>query len=130
MINRANRGKSPIVIVLAIAIVVFSTFGISLPKQIEEELAGVTVKLGEGIEIIRSRSYEICSSVKWNEIKAAGIKVTETSLKGFLQICERLALDLGDLQIYVDVEARVMWVYSDSSKEEADTEAYYLQFTQ
>ena len=83
----------------------------------------------EGIEIVNSKSYRLSSNVKWNRIKAAGIKIKETSLKGFLQICERLALDLGSLQLYVDFEARVMWVYSDPSTTEADREAYYVQFT-
>lgn len=128
---RANEGKSSAVIVLAVALVLVlsSSLGISSLNQAEEELIGVEVKLEEGLEIIKSKSHKICSNVKWSEIKAAGIKVAETSLKGFLQICERLTLNLGNLQIYVDLEARVMWVFSDSSNEEADTEVYYVQFT-
>ena len=125
----ANEGKSSTVVVLAVALVlVLSSYGGISLNQVTDELVGATVKLEEGLEIIKSRSYEISGNVKWNEIKAAGIKVTETSLKGFLQICERLALDFGNLRIYVDLEARVTWVYSDPSNEEADTEVYYVQF--
>ena len=130
-IVRATEGKSSIVVVLAVALVLVLSFslGISSPKQVEEELVGVKMKFEEGLEIIKSRSYKICSNVRWNEMQAAGIKITETSLKGFFQICERLALNLGNLQIYADFEARVMWVYSDSSDRGADTEVYYVQFT-
>lgn len=128
---RANEGKSSIVIVLAVALVLVlsSSLHISSLNQIEEELVGVKMKLEEGLEIIKSKSYKICGNVKWNEMQAAGIKITETGLKGFVQICERLVLNLGNLQIYVDLEARVMWVYSDSSNEGANTEVYYVQFT-
>jgi len=128
--KRLNGGTASTVFVLAVVLVLVlsSSLGIFSLNQVED-LVGVTLKLEEGLEIIKSRSHTISSNVKWNEIKAAGIEVTETSLKGFLQICERLALDLGNLQIYLDVEARVMWVYSDPSTEEADTEVYYIQFT-
>jgi len=132
LIIRASEGKSSIAIVmLAVALVLAlsSVLGISLPKQVEEELVGVKMKFEEGLEIIKSRSYRICSNVKWNEMQATGIEITETSLKGFFQICERLALNLGNLQIYVDFEARVMWIYSDSSNGGADTEVTYVQFT-
>jgi hypothetical protein len=132
LIIRASEGKSSIAIVmLAVALVLAlsSALGISLPKQVEEDLVGVKTTFEEGLEIIRSKSYKICSNVKLNEIQAAGIKITETSLKGFFQICERLVLNLGNLQIYADFEARVMWVYSDTSNGGADTEAYYVQFT-
>ena len=128
---RASEGKSSIVVVLAVAsmLILSSYLGVSSLNQVEEELVGVKIKLEEGLELIKSKSYTICGNVKWTEMQAAGIKMTETSLKGFLQICERLALNLGNLQVHADFEARVMWVYSDSSNGGADTEIYYVQFT-
>ena len=128
---RANEGKASIVIVLAVVsvLVLSSSLHIFSLGQVEEELVSIKMKFEEGLEIIKSRSYKICSNVRWNEMQAAGIKITETSLKGFFQICERLALNLGNLQIYADFEARVMWVYSDPSNRGADTEVYYVQFT-
>jgi len=130
-IMRASEGKSSAIVILAVAsmLVLSSSLGISSLKQVGEELVGVKTKFEEGLEIVKSESYEVCTNVKWTEMKAAGIKMTETSLKGFLQICERLVLNLGNLQIFVDLEARVMWIYSDSSNGGADTEAYYVQFT-
>lgn len=115
------------ILTLAIVLTLSSSFGVfSLNRA--AELIGVEVNLDEGLEIIRNRSYRICSNVRWDEMKAVGTRLTEQSWKGFLQICERLVFDLGNLQIYVDVEARVMWVYSDPSNEGANAEAYYVQF--
>ena len=127
---RENEGKSSIVIVLAIALVLVlsSSFGSPL-NHVKEELLGFEMKLEEGLEIIKYKSYKVCNNVRWDEMKAAGIRLTEESWKGFLQICERLVFEFGNLQLYVDLEARVMWVYSAPSNERADTEIYYVQFT-
>lgn len=129
--KRLNGGTPSTVVVLAVVLVLVlsSSLRIFSMNQVED-LVGVTMKLEEGLEIVKSRSYEICSNVKWNEVKAAGIKTTETSWKGFLQICERFSMNLGNLRIYVDFEARLMWVYSDPSVEGSDTDVYYVQFTQ
>jgi len=131
MIDRTKRGKSSIVIVLAVVVVLVlsSSFGISSLNQVEEELLGFKMELEEGLEIIKNKSYQVCNNVRWDEMKAAGIKLTQESWKGFLQICERLVFDFGNLQLYVDFEARVMWVYSDPSNRAVDTEVYYVQFT-
>lgn len=127
---RVNSGKSPIGIILALALVLVlsSSFGISSLNRVTEELIGIEMRLEEGLEIITSKSYRVCNNVRWNEMKAGGMRLTEESWKGFLQICERLVFELGNLQVYVDFEARVMWVYSDSLSEEADTEVHYVQF--
>lgn len=126
---RGNGGRSSTVIVLALAVALTLSSSLSiLSLNQAAELIGIEMNLDEGLEIIRNRSYKICSNIRWDEMKTAGIKLTEQSWKGFLQICERLTLDFGNLQIYVDLEARVMWVYSDPSSEEADIEAYYVQF--
>jgi hypothetical protein len=124
---KANQGQTAIATILAIALVL-STVGI-FSMKIGDDLNGVKMKLEEGLEIVKSRSYSITSNVKWIEIQATGIKVTETSLKGFLQICERIALSLGNLRVYADLEARVMWVYADASSAGADSEVYYTRFT-
>lgn len=124
----ANEGKMSMIMVLGIGLAMgLLLIRIPLPPKVEEELTGVKARFEDGLEIITSKTYTVFTNVKWSEIKAAGIKITETSFKGFLQICERLALNLGNLKIYADIEARVMCVYSNSS-ENADTEVYYVQF--
>jgi len=52
------------------------------------------------------------------------VKATEMGLDGFLQICERLALDFGNLDVYLDFECRLLWVYSETD----NSEVYYVQF--
>ena len=86
------------------------------------------IAFDKGIEIVKNRGYLFNNNFHWNEIKVAGIKVNEESWKGFLQICERLVGDFGNFKIYVDAEVRVMWVYTDPDANEADKEAYYVQF--
>lgn len=128
---KANDGKTAIVAVLAIALVLSlsSSLGIFSFNKIEDKLSGVQMKFEEGLELVKSESYSINSNVKWTEIQAAGIKITETSLKGFLQICQRIAFNLRDLKVYADFEVRVMWVYADPSNGGADSEVYYVRFT-
>lgn len=110
--------------IFAIALFVATLLGIPLFK----ELSSLQATLEEGLEIIESKGYWISHDVKWIEMKAAGIKLTEKSWKGFLQVCERLAVNFGHLQIYLDLEARVMFVYADPSSPQSDREAYYVQF--
>jgi len=128
---RERKAKASIGISLAIAIlaVSFSSVSIVATGIFEEEVADVKMQIDEGIEIIKSKSYNILGNAKWNEIKATGLKVTKTSLKGFFQICERIGINLGNIQVYADFEARVMWVYSNPTAKAADREVYYVQFT-
>lgn len=128
MNGQAKKGKSSIIFVLALLALLVFLFDFPLPKLIEENLGSIGISFEEGLEIIKSKSNRVCSNVRWTEIQAAGIKVTETSLKGFIQICERLVLDLGNLQVYADVEARVMWIYSNPSEKATDTQVHYIKF--
>lgn len=115
-------GRSPIatLIIAIVSSMVISTtiFG----------MQPLDVAFEEGVEIIRSQGYPINENISWNEIKAAGIKVTETSWKGFGQFCERFVAEFGNFKVYIDAEVRVLWVYADPTASQADTEAYYVQF--
>ena len=120
---RPKKGNGAIIVVIILAILAIGFLGFS-PKVLQENIEIIPMKIEDGLEIISTKSYQICSNAKWSEIKAAGIKITETSLNGFLQVCERVALDLGNLKVYADLECRLLWVYSDSDA----SEAYYVQF--
>lgn len=111
---------------LAVAIVLIASTILGFPLL--DLMTRFEIDLDEGIEIIRNESYEISTNLKWNKIKAAGIEVTEKSWKGFLQICERLVMDFGNARIYLDLEARVMFVYADPTASQSEKEAYYVQF--
>jgi hypothetical protein len=128
---KARDGRTVIVALLAIALVlsISSSLGILSMNDIKDKLNDVQMKFEEGFEFIKSKSYSIYNNVKWTEIQAAGIRITETSLKGFLQLCERITLNFGSIKVYADVEARVMWVYTDPSVARADSEVYYVTFT-
>jgi hypothetical protein len=130
-IRKSKDGNAAIVAVLAIAAVFFlaSLLGIHSLNDAQNELDDVQMNFEQGLQVVETKTYNICYNVQWSEIKAAGVKITETSLKGFLQLCERLALNLGNLKVYADVEARVMWVYADPSHGGNDLDVYYIQFT-
>jgi len=93
-----------------------------------DELYGLKMSLNDGIEIIENKGYFTSGNVKWDEIRAAGVRITEQSWESFLQICERLAIDLGQVQIYLDLEARIMFVYANPANHESENEVYYVQF--
>jgi hypothetical protein len=88
-------------------------------------LQNLKLTIDKGIEIIQKKGYVICENVKFEEIKAAGLKISEISWEAFLQLCERIYVNLGKLKVYLDFEARVMFVYSDSTE---TPEVYYVQF--
>lgn len=122
----SHKANSATAFALAVAIVLVASTLLGIP--LVDQLFSLKTTLDEGIEIVKSKGYWISSNLKWHEIKAAGMKTTEKSWKGFLQICERLAVDLGYVQIYFDLEARVMFVYADPADQESDREAYYVRF--
>ena len=64
-------------------------------------------------------------NVRFEQIKAAGVRFTKESWDTFLQICDRLVLSWGHFTVYADIEARVMFVYSTSSEPQ---DAYYVTF--
>lgn len=79
------------------------------------------------IEVLTKKGYQLSSNVRLEDIKATGLRLTQESWDGFVQICERLVLQLGNLRVYFDIEARVMFVYSEQTAV-VSQEAYYVQF--
>ena len=85
------------------------------------------VSFDDGVEMLRQRGYEINEYATWIEYQAAGFKLTETKLNGFLQICERLRADLGAVTVCLDLEARIAIIYDPDVPAEK-REIYYLKF--
>jgi hypothetical protein len=115
-----KRGSSTLgylVVVVAIVLTIQLGLGVDL-------LSTVKTKVTDGIQIILEKGYDLCEYVKFDQIKAAGIKLSEKSWDAFLQICDRLVLNFGQVKVYADIEARVMFVYGDSSQQEV----YYATF--
>jgi hypothetical protein len=117
--NRKGNSFSSYVIV-AIAIVLVIQFGLGV-----DLFSAAQIKINDGIQIISKKGYQIAENVTFEQIKAAGIKVTMESWDAFLQICDRLVLSWGHLTVYADIEARVMFVYNTSSQPQG---AYYVTF--
>jgi hypothetical protein len=116
-----------IVFAIAITLVLSSSLGIFSLSQIEEELIGAKIRLEEGLEAVKKKSYKFNENVRWEEIKAAGFRTNEKSWQAFMQVCERLVFEFWNFRVYVDCEARVMWTYADPSN--PDSEIYYVMFT-
>jgi hypothetical protein len=121
MRTRIRRGNSFFgYVVVIVAIILIIQFGLGLDLW-----SAAKMKIDQGIQIISQRGYQISENIKFEQIKAAGIKITREAWDGFLQICDRLVLSLGHLTVYADIEARVMFVYNTSSQPQ---EAYYVTF--
>lgn len=114
-----------LVLGLALALVVSTSLGLFTWDQVEE-IIGAKIELTERLEAITKESCVFNENVRWEEIKATGFILTEKSWEAFAQICERLVFEFWDFKVYVDLEARVMWTYTDSSN--PDSEIYYVQF--
>jgi hypothetical protein len=112
-----------------VAIILSSVVSIPVLLQIFSALSNTSITFENGIQIIKATGYPINENLKWHEIKAMGVKITETSFNGFLQICERLVLDYGNIQVYADIEARVIWIYADPFASESEREVYYVRFS-
>ena len=112
---------------LAAILIGFLGFGFN-QGNLQANMQKLKVTVNDGIQIIQTKSYPVFTDVSWTEIKAAGFKVTQTSLDGFLQLCQRLSVNLGNFKVYADVECRVLWVYCPS-QDATNAEAYYVQFT-
>jgi hypothetical protein len=107
-----------VIVVIAVLLIIQLGLGVDL-------LTRTQMKISEGIQIISRKGYQIMENVRFEQIKAVGIKITQESWDAFLQICDRLVLNFGHLTVYADLEARVMFVYNTSSQPQ---EAYYVTF--
>lgn len=113
-----NSSFSFVAAVIAVVFVLQFVIGIDVIGQ-------TRMKIDEGIQIISKKGYQITENVSFEQIKAAGIKLTQQSWEAFLQICDRLVLSFGHVTVYADIEARVMFVYDASSQPQ---QAYYVTF--
>jgi hypothetical protein len=118
MNKKGNSFSGYAIVVIAIVLVIQLGLGVDLWSIAQ-------MKISDGIQIISKKGYQITENVRFEQIKAVGIKLTKESWDAFLQICDRLVLSWGHLTVYADIEARVMFVYNTSSQPQ---EAYYVTF--
>jgi hypothetical protein len=115
---KGNSAFGYLAVVIALVLTIQFGLGVDL-------WSAAQMKINDGIQIISEKGYQIAENIKFEQIKAAGIKITKQSWDAFLQICDRLILSFGHLTVYADIEARVMFVYNTSSQPQ---EAYYVTF--
>lgn len=118
MSRKGNSFFHCVAVAVAVVLVIQFVLGVDL-------WSAAKMKIADGIQIISKRGYQLIENVRFEEIKAAGVRFTEDSWDAFLQICDRLVLSWGHLTVYADLEARVMFVYSTSSETQ---DAYYVTF--
>lgn len=113
-----------------LTVTIASSFGIISLEQVEEQIEaiiGAKIDLEDRLEAITKKSHSVNDNFRWEETKAAGFILNEKNWEVFSQICERLVLEFWNFRVYMDVEARIMWTYTDPSNPES--EIYYVQFT-
>jgi len=116
-----RKGNSSLTFIVAVAMtIIFLQVVVGI-----DVLNSVQMKIEEGIEIISKKGFQLVETVRFEQIKAAGVKLFPQSWEAFLQICDRLVANLGFLTVYADIEARVMFVYNTSPQPQ---EVYYVTF--
>ena len=76
----------------------------------------VSVPFERGIEIVRSRGYELNGEVSWTQAEA-NLKVSERPMKEFLRLCEGMRSEDGVVHVFSDMDARVLFLVSIDSGE-------------
>lgn len=70
-----------------------------------------------GIEIVKSRGYELNGEVSLTQAEA-NLKVSERPMKEFLRLCEGMRSEDGAAWVFSDMDARVLFLVSIDSEEE------------
>ena len=76
----------------------------------------VPVPFERGIEIVRSRGYELMGVYGLSQVEA-NLEVSEMHMKGFLLLCEALRSEDETVQVFSDMDAKVLFLVSPDSGE-------------
>jgi hypothetical protein len=76
----------------------------------------VPVLFERGIEIVKSRGYELNGDVSLTRTEA-NIKVSGRPMKEFLRLCEAMRSEEGVVRVFSDMDARVLFLVSPDSEE-------------
>ena len=75
----------------------------------------VPVPFERGIEIVKSRGYELKGDVSLTHTEEN--KVSERPMKEFLRLCEAMRSEEGVVQVFSDMDAKVLFLVSPDSEE-------------
>jgi hypothetical protein len=76
----------------------------------------VSVPFESGIEIVKSRGYELNGDVSLTQAEV-NLKVSEWPMKEFLRLCEGMRSEDGVVRVFSDMDARVLFLVSSDSEE-------------
>jgi len=76
----------------------------------------VSVPFERGIEIVKSRGYELNGDVSLTQTEA-NIKGSQRTMKDFLRLCEAMRSEEGVVRVFSDMDARVLFLVSLDSEE-------------
>ena len=76
----------------------------------------IPVPFERGIEIVKSRGYELNGEVSLTQTET-NIKVSERPMKEFLQFCEAMRSEDGVVRVFSDMDAKVLFLVSPDSEE-------------
>lgn len=76
----------------------------------------VTVPFERGIEIVRSRGYEL-TGVDGLSLVDVNLKISEMPMREFLLLCEALRSEGEAVRVFSDMDAKVLFLLSPDSKQ-------------
>jgi hypothetical protein len=76
----------------------------------------VPVPFERGIEIVRSRGYELMGVYGLSQVEA-NLEVSEMHMRGFLLLCEALRSEGETVRVFSDMDAKVLFLVSRDSEE-------------
>jgi len=100
--------------VFAISLLLFGTYLVQVPFE-------------KGIEIVRSRGYQLVGDHSLGEFTMEGVEAVETEFRAFMRICEREKGDGETLTVYSDVDARSLFLFDPG--ESGRVKIYFCRFS-
>ena len=85
------------------------------------------IEFEKGIEIVRSKGYDLDGDSTWQESVPEGYSITEKKWNGFLKMCQQIQTSTGNVVVYTDYTAKVMYVLY-RAENPGEPRAYYCQF--
>lgn len=101
--SRLKSSYPYITFALLFSMLIFEAYPISVPFE-------------RGIEIVRSRGYEL-TGVDGLSLVDVNLKVSEMPMREFLLLCEALRSEGEAVRVFSDMDAKVLFLLSPDSKQ-------------
>lgn len=76
----------------------------------------VPVPFERGIEIVKSRGYELNGDISLTQAEE-NIKISPRPMKEFLRLCEAMRSEEGVVRVFSDMDAKALFLVSPDSEE-------------